>query len=69
MGVPRDQVYKTLVVLPEPPGGAGPLLVMLRGAYDLGLKKLAAAPGLKRCRMASRKEAESSTGLETGAIA
>lgn len=68
MGVPREQVYKTLVVLPEPLAGAQPFLVMLRGDYDLSLRKLAAVTGLKSCRMATKKEAESLTGLETGGI-
>ena len=68
MGVPRDEVYKTLVVIPEMPGKPSPILVMLRGDYGLSLKKLSAAMGVKRCRMAARKEAESLTGLQTGGI-
>jgi Cys-tRNA(Pro)/Cys-tRNA(Cys) deacylase len=68
MGISRDRVYKTLVVMPQTLSKSSPLLVMLRGDYELSLKKLAAALGVKRCRMATKREAESLTGLQTGGI-
>ena len=64
-GLPRDVVYKTLVVLP--PKGK-PLLVMVAGSRELHLKKLAKAVGQKKVQMAPRDEAERLTGLQTGGI-
>ena len=65
MGVPIQQVYKTLVVLRE---RGRPLLVMLAGGSVLDLKQLARASGDKKLHMASRHEAEELTGLEVGGI-
>jgi Cys-tRNA(Pro)/Cys-tRNA(Cys) deacylase len=64
-GLPREMVYKTLVVLP--PSGK-PLLVMVAGSRELDLKKLAKAVGQKKVQMAPHKEAERLTGLQTGGI-
>ena len=64
-GLPRDMVYKTLVVLPNK---GRPMLVMVAGNRELDLKKLAKAVGEKKVQMASKKEAESLTGLQTGGI-
>lgn len=64
-GLPHDIVYKTLVVLP--PKGK-PMLVMVAGNRELALKKVAKATGHKKVQMASKKEAESLTGLQTGGI-
>lgn len=63
--LPRDCVYKTLVVLP--PTGK-PMLVMVAGSRELDLKKLAQAIGQKKVQMAPHKEAERLTGLQTGGI-
>jgi Cys-tRNA(Pro)/Cys-tRNA(Cys) deacylase len=52
-GLPRENVYKTLVVLPT---------------QGLNLKKLAKAVGQKKVQMAPHKEAERLTGLQTGGI-
>jgi Cys-tRNA(Pro)/Cys-tRNA(Cys) deacylase len=67
IGVPPFMVYKTLVVEPE---GANkkPLLVMIASDRHLDLKKLAAAAGEKKVRMAAHKDAESMTGLKVGGI-
>lgn len=64
-GLPRDWVYKTLVVLP--PTGK-PMLVMVAGSRELDLKKLAASVDQKKVQMAPHKEAERLTGLQTGGI-
>lgn len=64
-GLPHDLVYKTLVVLP--PQGK-PMLIMVAGSRELDLKKVAKATGHKKVQMASKKEAESLTGLQTGGI-
>jgi len=65
MGVPPDQVFKTLVVLRER-GRA--LLVMVPGNKALDLKLLAKAAGEKKLHMATHNEAEAVTGLEVGGI-
>jgi len=69
VGVPASQVFKTLVVLPES-GKGRPLLVMVPGGRELDLKVLGQQPGVdeKRLRMATKREAESLTGLLTGGI-
>ena len=64
-GLPRDAVYKTLVVLL--PSGK-PCLVMIAGSRELDLKKVAKALGQKKVQMAPHSEAEKLTGLQTGGI-
>ncbi len=65
LGLPREMVYKTLVVLPTK-GKA--MLVMIAGSRELNLKKLAKAVAEKKVQMAPKKEAEKLTGLQTGGI-
>jgi Cys-tRNA(Pro)/Cys-tRNA(Cys) deacylase len=65
LGVPPEQVYKTLVVVRE---RGQPLLVLLPGDKALDLKQLARAAGEKRLRMATLSEAEELTGLRVGGI-
>ncbi|MGC8879210.1 MAG: aminoacyl-tRNA deacylase [Anaerolineae bacterium] len=65
LGLPPHEVYKTLVVL-RPQGR--PLLVMIAGDRELDLKRVAAAVGEKRLRMATQREAEALTGLQVGGI-
>jgi Cys-tRNA(Pro)/Cys-tRNA(Cys) deacylase len=69
IGVPPEQVFKTLVVMPES-GQGRPLLVVVPGPQELDLKVLGAQPALgeKRLRMASQREAEQLTGLQVGGI-
>lgn len=67
VGAPAEAVYKTLVVLREPPGGR-PLLVIVPVAAQADLKALASALGEKRLRMATQKEAEKLTGMQAGGI-
>lgn len=62
-----DSVYKTLVVLP-PEAGKKPMLVMVPSDVHLDLKKLAAATGAKKLKMATHREAEHLTGLQVGGI-
>lgn len=66
LGIPPDQVYKTLVV--EPEGGGKPFLVMLAAHRQLDLKRVATAAGVKKARMAAHKDAEALTGLRVGGI-
>ncbi len=67
LNLPPRQVFKTLVVLP-PEGGKKPLLVMIPADAHLDLKKLAAAVGAKKLKMAMQREAEELTGLQVGGI-
>ncbi|MDX1520807.1 MAG: aminoacyl-tRNA deacylase [Anaerolineae bacterium] len=64
-GLPRDMVYKTLVVLPT---SGKPHLILVAGSRELDLKKVARAIGQKKVQMAPHKEAERLTGLQTGGI-
>jgi Cys-tRNA(Pro)/Cys-tRNA(Cys) deacylase len=65
VGLPYEQVYKTLVAL-RPEGK--PMLIMIAGDRELDLKRVAKAVGEKKVRMASYKEAEGLTGLQVGGI-
>jgi Cys-tRNA(Pro)/Cys-tRNA(Cys) deacylase len=65
LGLPAHQVYKTLVVLRAQ---GRPLLVMIAGDRELDLKRVAAAVGDKKVRMATQREAEALTGLQVGGI-
>ena len=65
LGVPADQLFKTLVVTRSP---AKPLLVMLPANGQLDLKKLAAFVSEKKLKMAAHQEAEQLTGLQVGGI-
>ncbi len=67
IGLPAEQTFKTLVVLPER-SGARPILALIPGNCQLDLKKLAAAAGEKKVQMAPQREAERLTGLEKGGI-
>jgi Cys-tRNA(Pro)/Cys-tRNA(Cys) deacylase len=67
IGVPVDQVYKTIVVLREEKGKK-PLLVMVAADREIDLKKLAASIGEKKLHVAKHDEAEKLTGLQVGGI-
>jgi Cys-tRNA(Pro)/Cys-tRNA(Cys) deacylase len=67
LGVPADQVYKTLVVLREEPRSK-PLLVMIAGPDELDMRLLARSIGAKAARMAPQRDAEKLTGLLVGGI-
>jgi Cys-tRNA(Pro)/Cys-tRNA(Cys) deacylase len=67
IGLPPEQTFKTLVVLPDRPG-ARPILALAPGDSQLNLKKLATAAGEKKAQMAPQREAERLTGLEKGGI-
>lgn len=67
IGLPPQQVFKTLVVEPED-ANRKPLLVLIPGPDNLDLKALARAARLKKARMATHGRAEALTGLQTGGI-
>ena len=64
-GLPHEVVYKTLVAMTA---AGKPMLVMVAGSRELDLKKLAKAVGEKKIQMATKKDAERLTGLQTGGI-
>lgn len=68
IGAPVASVYKTLVVLREPPKKGKPILVMIASDRELDLKLLAKSLGEKKLQMATQREAESLTGLQVGGI-
>jgi Cys-tRNA(Pro)/Cys-tRNA(Cys) deacylase len=65
VGLPPDQVYKTLVVLRTQ---GKPMLIMVAGERELDLKRVARSAREKKVRMASHNEAERLTGLQVGGI-
>src|SRR3954470_3487441 len=67
LGVPAEQVYKTLVALNEEPRSR-PLLVMIAGPDELDHRLLARSLGAKATRMAPQREAERLTVLLVGGI-
>lgn len=67
VGLPPDQVFKTLVVLAEDTRRK-PMLVIVPGPATLDLKALAKAVDVKKVRMAGHDEAEALTKLQTGGI-
>jgi Cys-tRNA(Pro)/Cys-tRNA(Cys) deacylase len=67
IGVPVEQVYKTIVVLREEIGKK-PLLVMVAANGEIDLKKLAESVGEKKLKIAKHNEAEALTGLQVGGI-
>lgn len=67
IGLPAEQVFKTLVVLADDPKRK-PMLVVVPGPALLDLRALAKQVNAKKVRMAPHAEAESLTGLQTGGI-
>ncbi len=67
VGLPPEQVFKTLVVRPDDPKRK-PMLVVIPGPKTLDLKALAKATRLKKAKMAAHADAEKLTGLQTGGI-
>jgi len=66
LGVPLDQVFKTIVVAREKPGK--PVLAVIPGTTEVDLKALAACLGEKKMRLPTQREAEQLTGLQAGGI-
>jgi Cys-tRNA(Pro)/Cys-tRNA(Cys) deacylase len=65
LGVPAENVFKTLVVLADEKRH---LLIMVPGNHELDLRLVARAVGAKAARMAPQREAERLTGLKVGGI-
>jgi Cys-tRNA(Pro)/Cys-tRNA(Cys) deacylase len=66
LGVDPELVFKTIVVTRE--GRGKPVLAMIPGPLDVDLKALARAIGEKKVHLATQKQAEQLTGLQTGGI-
>lgn len=67
IGLPPEQVFKTLVVQADDPRRK-PMLVIIPGPDTLDLRVLAKAVNAKKVKMAAHAEAERMTGLQTGGI-
>jgi len=65
MGVPPEQVFKTIVVTREK---KKPLLTVIPGPRVVDLKKLAAFLNEKKVSLPTEREAEALTGLQAGGI-
>lgn len=66
LGVPAEQVFKTIVILREKP--KKPLLVVVPGPRVVDLKALAAFLGEKKVYLPTEREAEQLSGLQAGGI-
>lgn len=66
LGVPGEQVFKTIVVLRE--GKGKPILAVVPGTAEVDLKAVARAIGEKKVRLPTEREAERLTGLQAGGI-
>ena len=66
LGVDPELVFKTIVVTREARGK--PILAMVPGNCELDLKALARTLGEKKVHLATHKQAEQLTGLQTGGI-
>ncbi|MFL5624637.1 MAG: aminoacyl-tRNA deacylase [Ktedonobacteraceae bacterium] len=65
LGIPLQQVFKTLVVLAN---GGRRLLIMIPADRELDLRQVARAVDAKSVHMAAQREAEQLTGLKVGGI-
>jgi Cys-tRNA(Pro)/Cys-tRNA(Cys) deacylase len=66
LGVPLEQVFKTIVVKRE--GKGKPILAVVPGTSEVDLKLLAKTLGEKKLTLPSEREAELLTGLQAGGI-
>lgn len=66
LNVEPEVVYKTIVVIPETE--SKPVLAVVPGPNKVNLKSLAYTLGVKKVHMASKKQAEQLTKLQTGGI-
>jgi Cys-tRNA(Pro)/Cys-tRNA(Cys) deacylase len=66
LGVPLEQVFKTIVVKRE--GKGKPILAVAPGTSQVDLKSLAKTLGEKKLYLPTEHEAEQITGLQAGGI-
>jgi Cys-tRNA(Pro)/Cys-tRNA(Cys) deacylase len=67
IGLPPEQVFKTLVALADD-SRRKPMLVITPGPETLDLRVFAKVANLKKVKMATHDQAEALTGLQTGGI-
>ena len=65
LGVPAEQVFKTIVAIPD---SGKPVLALLPAPATLDLKLLARALNAGKVKVSSQAQAEEMTGLQTGGI-
>ncbi len=65
LGLPAEQVWKTLVCATE---HAGHVFAVLPGSAELDLKKLAAAAGVRAAALAPLREVQALTGYIRGGV-
>jgi Cys-tRNA(Pro)/Cys-tRNA(Cys) deacylase len=66
LGVPPEQVFKTIVVTRQ--GKGKPILVLVPGPKEVDLKALARYLGEKKVALPTERQAEKLTGLQAGGI-
>lgn len=66
LGVPAEEVYKTIVVLRISQGK--PILALVPGTHEVNLKALAKVIGEKKVKLPTQREAEKLTSLQAGGI-
>lgn len=66
LGIPEDEVYKTIVTIGKESGK--PVLVLVSADTEVDLKSLAKKIGEKKALKASQRDAEKMTGLKAGGI-
>lgn len=66
LGVPAEQVFKTIVIKRDKPGKA--ILAIVPGTTEVNLKYVALALGEKKVHLTTQKEAELLTHLQVGGI-
>ena len=66
LGVEPERVYKTIVVTRQTRGK--PILALVPAPSEVDLKSLSQVLGEKKVQMASQRDAERITGLQTGGI-
>jgi Cys-tRNA(Pro)/Cys-tRNA(Cys) deacylase len=66
LGVPPEQVFKTIVVARE--GKGKPILAIVPGSGEVDLKALARAVGERKLHLHTEGEAEKLTGMQAGGI-
>ncbi len=69
IGLPPEQVFKTLVARPEGKSGAnGVVMAVIPGDQELNLKALAAAASEKKMELVPMKELQALTGYIRGGV-
>jgi len=68
IGLPPEQVFKTLVAGPEGKGDRDAVMTVIPGDQDLNLKALAAAAGERKIHLVPVRELQALTGYIRGGV-